>query len=72
MDRWRQKPGGPREGTKEVGEPKETALGITPGATRSGSNYGLERRIVPTCFSMRDSSDVLKLLLQWFMERKLS
>lgn len=42
------------------------------GLTRSGSNYGLDRRVAPTCFSMRGSSDVLKLLLHWFKERKLS
>lgn len=76
MDRWEpearraKRRGDVRE---QGGEPQETALEITPGGlTRSGSNYSLDRRVGPTCFSMRDSSDVLKFLLHWFKERKLA
>ena len=74
MDRQSWKPGEPREGgrARALGEPKETAPNTTTGAARSGSNYGLAWRIIPTCFSMRDVSAMLKLLLQWFEERKLS
>lgn len=52
------------------GEPKETALKMTTGGCEIRNNYDLER-IIPTCFSMRGSSDSLKLLLQWFEERQL-
>lgn len=74
-DRWTD--GGGSQESQEKGDVREqwgraerNSSEDDHGGCEIRNNYDLER-IIPTCFSMRGSSDSLKLLLQWFEERQL-